>query len=206
MPPPIATSTIAQQAFRLMELSPPSSYDDGSEKALAAAEQYPVALRMVLERADWSFASTWAELPAASLPEGVAADPGMPHFYALPGDIVLLREVGTGCTRWRRDRAGLRADTKAPLPVRYTGMIEAETLLPALVQTATALQLAVLLGPRWLVTQSKMDTLRRDLQIAVQGALRADAAQASPGRYDGLGDQPDWVDEATGWAAGGAWR
>lgn len=202
MPEPIAASTIAAQAFRFMELSPISSFADDSEQAQSAFEQYPLALNTCLEACDWSFASTFAALPPALPGPTVTVDPDLPHLFQLPEDVVVLREVGQGGTRWRRDRAGLRADEPGPLRVRYTGRITDEANLPAMFQTAVALRLAVLLGPRWLGTQSKMDSLRRDADVALKQAMRADARQASTVRYDGLPDQGDWVHEAK---SGGMW-
>lgn len=197
VPDPIAASTIAAQAFRFMELSAISSFGDDTEQALAAQEQYPVAMAQCLEANDWSFASVLAFLPQVTPGPTVAADTNLPYLFALPGDVVTLREVGDGrSTRWRRDRAGLRADEPGPLRVRYTGQIDTEAALPAGFQTAVALRLALLLGPRWLGTSGKMETLRRDADAGLKAAMRIDARQASSARYDGLPDQGDWVQEA----------
>lgn len=198
MPPPVATSTIVQQAFRLMEVSPPSSFDDGSEKALAAEDQYPEALRACLEFADWSFASVLARLSAVTtLPDGVAADPSLPWLYELPGDVLRLREVGMPWpVRWRRDRAGLRADAAGPLTVRYTAAAEDEAGLPADFRDAVAWRLAVMLAPKFLETQAKIEALKRDAERAIKAAARTDAGQASAGRYDDQDEQGDWVAEA----------
>lgn len=205
-PVPIAASTIAAQAFRLMERGPISSFGDDSDQARDAAEQYPLALDACLEAADWSFASVYAELPrVTTLPLTVTADPDLPYLYAMPADIVILREVGDGCTRWRRDRAGLRADDPGPLPVRYTGRIDNEAQLPAMFQTAVSHALAVLLAPRWLGTQAKIEALRRDAQATLKAAMRHDARQSSGARYDGLDEQPDWVSEARSSGYRGGW-
>jgi hypothetical protein len=193
MPAPVSTSSIVAQAFRFLERTPVSSLADDSEEATAAAEQYPVALRHVLERVDWSFASTRRTLSAA---EDLYPDPVLPWLYLLPEDAVKVREVGDVGTRWRIDRDGLRSDAAAPLPVRYTGMIRDETSLPAMVQTALSLRLAWLLGPRFLETQSKIDGLDAQYRDTLKQAAREDARTASPGRYDGLPDQPDWAMEA----------
>ena len=196
VPSPIAVSTIAAQAFRLLELAPISSFDDDSEQAASAAEQYPVALEICLEAADWSFASTWARLPQIVLPDGAPTDPRLPYLFALPGDVLRLREVGDGHTRWRRDREGLWADASGPLFVRYTARLTVEAQMPAGFRDAVAHRLAVLLSARWLTTHSKRDMLARDAERALKLAMRTDARQASDARWDGLPDQPDWVAEA----------
>jgi len=196
MPTPIAASTIVAQAFRFMEASPISSFDDDSEQAQAAREQYPAAMAQCLEEADWSFASTWADLPAAALPAGAAANPDMPYVFMLPGDCVTVQEVGDGDTRWSRDAIGLRADDPGPLSIRYTAMVVNEALLPATFQVAVALHLAVLLGPRWLTSHSKMESLKAAAEVALKKAMRHDARNASQARYDGQEDQGDWVAEA----------
>ena len=196
MPAPIAASTIAAQAFRFMELSPISSYDDDSEQARAASEQYDMAMGHCLEVMDWSFASVLANLPEAVLSPTDAIDPDLPYLYAMPGDLVRLHEVGEIGTKWRRDRQGIRADTPAPLQVRYTAKVTNEAILPATFQTAVALQLALLLAPRWLGTQSKISEIEARAARMLKLAMRQDSQMASSARYDGLADQPDWVTEA----------
>lgn len=197
MPTPAANSAIVAQAFRLMELAPVSSLADDSEKAFAAAEQYPVALDMCLEACDWSFASVEVALPAlAALPADNAANPGLPHSFAMPGLCVALREVGDETTRWRRDRDLLRADCPAPLRVRYTARIENEARLPATFRTAVAWRLAALLAPQWVSVAEKVAALERGADTTLRAAMKQDAQQAGLMRYDGRPDQPDWVAEA----------
>jgi hypothetical protein len=191
-----SANTITAQAFRFMEMGPISSFGDDTEEARSAAEQYPVALEMCLEAADWGFASVYANLPARVSGDAVAGDPALPFLYNVPGDLVRIHEVGDGYTRWRLDRDVLRADMAAPLPIRYTGRIVNEAALPAAFRTVVALHLAVLLGPRWLGTQGKMDALKRDAMDRLKIAMRQTARSASEARYDGLADQGDWVHEA----------
>jgi hypothetical protein len=194
----IATSTIVAQAWRFMELSPISSFDDNTEQARSAAEQYPNALRECLARADWSFASTVASLPEATRPQTVAEDPELPYFFQAPGDTVRLLEVGDPTTRWRRDRDGLRADVPGPLRIRYTALITNETTLPAAFQTAVALRLAMLLGPRWLGTATKLRELDRRFEVELAQTKKQDSRSASGARYDNdLTDSADWAQSAT---------
>lgn len=196
MPLAIAAATIAAQAFRFMELSPISSFDDDTEQAQSAAEQYPNALLHCLEAADWSFASVFANLPQKVPGPLDATDERLPFLYALPGDLISFREVGDRHTRWRVDLLGLRADQAAPLPVRYTCTITNEAKLPATFRTAVSAQLAVLLAPRWLGTSSKIEALKGDAPGYLKAAMRQNTRQASEARYDGLDDQDDWVQEA----------
>jgi len=193
----ISTSTIVAQAFRYMEASPIASFDDASEQAQAAAEQYPNALRLCLEAADWSFASVLVHLPEALLTLGVIADPDLPYAYAPPGDAVRLHEVGDFNTAWRLDRDFLRADDPAPLRLRYTSLDLNEAQMPATFRDAVALRLACLLGARWLTTQSKMQDLESRAQLQLKTAMRQDARTASQQRYDDLAQPDDWVSEAT---------
>ncbi len=199
MPPsPIATSTIVAQAWRFMELSPISSFADDTEQARSATEQYPNALRECLARADWSFASTIANLPEATLPPTVAEDPELAYFFQVPGDLVRLLEVGEPGTLWRRDRDGLRADAPAPLRIRYTAEVTNEAILPAAFQTAVALRLATLLGPRWLGTATKLRELDRRFEMELAQAKKQDSRSASGARYDNdLADSGDWSQSAT---------
>lgn len=198
----LATSHIVSLAFIALEKTPPASFADDSAEAAQALRFYPVALDRSLERGDWAFASTLADLPEMILPDGIARDPALPFAFALPGDALRLREVGEGLVRWREDRVGdiraLRADCAGPLAVRYTARIASETLLPVSFRDAVALQLAVYLAPLFLGTQGKVETLKRDLAEAVKTALREDARTASEARYDGLdpGVSDDWVAEA----------
>ncbi len=197
--PAIAASTIAQQAFREMELSPLNSFDDDSEQAQAAAEQYPEALGLVLETADWSFASVLAELSASDLPLGSAVDATLPYFYAPPGDAVKVRECGPERQniRWRRDRDGLRSEQAPPLRLRYTAMIADETQTSASFRLAVALQLAILLAPRWLGTATKIDALKRNFEMKLKKAQREDARNASDARYDNQPETEDWANGST---------
>ncbi len=195
---PISASTIVAQAWRFMELSPISSFDDDTEQARSAAEQYEDALKFCLERADWSFASTVAQLPRADLPDGVAADPDLPHFFMPPDGLVRLLEVGDDGTAWRLDQAGLRASDPAPLRIRYTRLVTDEARLPAAFKTAVALRLAIVLGPRWLTTQTKIASLKADFKAELGEAKKADSRSASPSRYDDAPDgYVDWANDAT---------
>ena len=198
MAQPIAASSIAQQAFRFLEMAPISSFADDSEEARAAAEQYPHALRMCLEweRADWSFARRLVTLPVATLPEGAAADPDLPYVYAVPGDCVAVQEVIPGDIAWREDGEYLRADEATSLQLIYTYVPAKEDTLPSLFQTAVALQLAVLLGPGFATTRNKVADLNAALEAAVRRAVSADARSASGRRYDGRARTSDWASEA----------
>jgi hypothetical protein len=196
LPSPIAASTIAAQAFRFIELGPISSFADDTEQAQAAAEQYPDAMAQCLERCDWSFASRLAFLPQTLLGPTEAEDPDLPYVYTLPGDLIRLHEVGDDETAWRRDLSFLRADTPAPLRIRYTARPVNETALPATFRLAVSLGLGLLLAPRWLGTQSKIATLESRFEEALAMAMRQDRATASMQRYDGRPMQPDWAQEA----------
>lgn len=195
-PMPIAASTIAAQAFRFMEKSPISSFDDGSEEAQAAKEQYPSALAQCLEAADWSFASRIVFLPPADLPETWEADPELPNLYALPGDLAMIRQVGNGQTAWRRDQNYIWADQPARLRLRYTMFPTNEAALPATFQLAVSLTLAGMLAPRWMPTANKIAALEERAMRSLKTAMRHDARMASPMRYDGGTSQGDWVTEA----------
>lgn len=198
VPSPIATSTIVAQAFRYMEKSPISSFGDDSDEARAAAEQYPTALRMVLEIGDWSFASVLREIPEKNLPASATPDPELPHVYAVPPEALILREVEHGRARWRRDRDFLRVDQGGKVMLRYTADITDETRLPAQVKNVVALQLAVLLAPIYLTTQTKRSQLAEMLREAVVQALRGDAQTASPAGWSATSGQGgDWVRWAT---------
>lgn len=194
----IATSNIVAQAFRYMEMSPISSLGEGSEEAQAAAEQYPNAIAMLLELADWSFASVSRDLAqVADLPAGLAADPDLPFLFSLPGECLSLRQVGDphDLVAWRLEKLYLRADQPGPLRVRFTARITNEDKLPALFRNAVSLQLAALLAPRWVHSHTKTQGLEERLQRSISSALHADARMASPDRME-RGSSHDWVSEA----------
>jgi hypothetical protein len=196
MSTPITASVIAGQCFRLLELSPISSFGDETPQARDAAEQYPLALGSCLSSCDWSFASTVATLPEAQPGVTDAADPNLPYLYKLPADLVKLREVLDPSVRHRIDKLGLRADMSGLLTIRYTAQVDDEASLPATFQTAVAHALALLLAPRWLSTQSKIEALERRTGQMLRKAMQEDARTGSDARYDGLDDQGDWVTEA----------
>lgn len=192
---PIATSTIAAQAFRLMELGPISSFADETPQARDAAEQFPVARRMCLEHGDWSFASQLADLPEVALPDHMQPTARLPHLYRLPADCLIVREV-VGCTDWRLDRDYLRASTAGPLSIRYTADQENESRLPAKFQQALAYRLAAMLSPRWVGAANKAEMLEQAAAQFLAQAMQADTRHASSVRYDGRPEQGDWVCEA----------
>jgi hypothetical protein len=193
----ISTSSIVREAFRLMELDPGSSLADGTAKAIAASEQYPEALRECLEQAEWSFASTIANLAEAVLPDGAIADPELPYLFTLPGDCVRLLSVGDDWTAWRLDAVGLRADDPAPLQIRYTTLISSEAALPATFRFLVALTLAIRLAPMFQTNSTKLEQLRDMAAKHRVLALRQDARTASQQRTDDLSAAGDWVSEAT---------
>jgi hypothetical protein len=192
----IAQSGIAAQAFIYMEMSPISSLADETEKAEAARAVYPQALNMLLEQADWSFASKRRDLLQTEVPANVGLDPTMPYFFKRPADAVILREVGDGHTRWELLTDHLRADVPGPLSVRYTAQIADETRLSAQFRDAVALQLAVLLSGLFVPTHTKRDALARMLQEKTLLALQVDARNASPRPWQMDRDHGDWVREA----------
>ncbi|MBW4972081.1 hypothetical protein KZZ08_00530 [Roseovarius mucosus] len=194
---PIAASTIVNQAFRFIELSPVSSFSDESEEATVALEQYPEALKMALESYDWSFARTLRILPPLVLEAPDVADPDLPHAYKLPADCVALRHIYEGDTfAWRVDAGMIRADRADALTIRYTRATERETDLPSLFRTLVSYQLAVLMSPRFVGSRTKQADLVSNLKDAFTAATRADNHTASQARTDGRSDQGDWSHEA----------
>lgn len=193
----IATSIIVAQAFRYLELAPPSSFGDDSDNARDAAEMYPIAMNSCLAACDWSFASASVSLPPLSeLPNGLATESAYPFHYKLPGDFVKLQQVGDGDVAFRVDADGLlRADADAPLRIRYTRKLTDEAILPADFQDAVAARLACYLGNRDLGTTSKLDRLEQLAEMTLSKAMRGDRGSASSQRYDGRDDEGFWVDE-----------
>lgn len=194
---PFATSTIVIQAFGFLELAHPSSFADDTPEATDALANYELALDLCLEWSDWSFASRMVALPEAALPADTIADPDLPHTFALPGDCVMLRELKQRGVAYRLDERLLRADRPGPLPIRYTRRITNESALPASFRTAVALQLAVLMAPRWLGISTKRDALAQNLQMMREQAGRPDARTASSQPIDDMHPfAPDWVSGA----------
>ncbi len=195
MPEPIATSTIAAQAFRLMELGPISSFADDTPQAQDAAQQYPVARKLCLETCDWSFASRIADLPEAIRPETTPVSTAFPFLFRLPSDCLKVREV-IGCwIDWRLDDDFLRADRAGPLSIRYTADQTNEARFPAMFTEAVSWRLAAMLAPRWVGAANKISLLEQGAERALKQAMRTDARQASAARYDGRPDRGDWVSE-----------
>lgn len=190
MPASIAVSGIAAQAFRLLEMSPISSFGDDSEQGISATDQYPVALDVCLEHGDWSFASQPVQLPAVAEPSG---DPHLEFVYNRPGDFLKMQAVWPKGVRWRMDGDRLRADAPAPLFIRYTRRLTDETRLPGLFRTAVSYRLASFLAPRWTTSLNRSETLRAASDEYLAQAARADRWSASSERYDGEEPEGDWV-------------
>lgn len=180
MPQPISASLIPAQAFVFLQLAPLSSFADDSAEAADAARVYPQALRMVLELAEWSFASRIVQINEAELDGTEQPDPDLPHAYVLPDDCVSLRQIYGLDVAWRLDEPYLRCTEPGPLRIRYTRLITNEARLPATVQTCVALQMATLLAGKYLTTRTKIADLKNDLAEAVSRALRNDGRNASP--------------------------
>jgi hypothetical protein len=202
---PVAASAIAQQAFAELELRPLSSFGDDTPQATEAASALPRARAMVLGGYDWSFARALVNLPAltGSAMEALAADPRLPFAFALPAELEVLRGLHNTaqplCTlAWRREGQTIRADAAA-VSALITRRLEREDLFPATVQHAMALQMAMLMAPRYLTTRSKVADLGQRLAEAVSRARSDDAMSASHHRRDGLSPSigDDWVARVT---------
>lgn len=154
-------------------------------------------MKQCLEAADWSFASQLVALPTAALPENWIIDPTLPNLFKLPGDLVMIRQVGDDVDiAWRRDQGHIWADAPAPLRLRYTKQVTNEAALPAMFQLAVAHALAMLLSPQWMATAAKIDALERRAGMSLKNAMRQDSRMASPMRYDGRPMEGDWATEA----------
>ena len=197
----IAVSGIAAQAFRLMEMSPISSFGDDSEQGISAADQYPVALDMCLEENDWSFASRIVQLPEVI---ETAIDPDLVHAFARPADLVRLLDVYPADVLFRLDASHIRADAAGPLTIRYTQRVSDETRLPGLFKTAVAYRLASLLAPRWTTSMNRAAELYKISEDYIGKAKKSDRLSASGRRFDGRARGDDWVDAATA-PLGGWW-
>ena len=197
MATPIATSNIVAQAFRLMELRAFSSLADDSPQAVAAAQQYPEAINLVLEAYDWSFARKLVTLaPTLTLPDDTVADPDLAGLFTLPADYLTLRRVYPDDLAFRVDQGVLRAAQTTALTILYTAHQDNEDRMPAAFKLAVALQLAVLLAPEWVAARTKRLALQDELKLAVAAARRADGATASHRRLDGRAAVGDWASEA----------
>ncbi|MBY5988214.1 hypothetical protein [Roseovarius atlanticus] len=198
MPDPIENGDVLEQAFILMELEPPSSLDDGSAKATAAAKQLPRAFKIVLESYDWSFARKIHDLPMINLAqENIPVDPDLPYAARLPADCVALRKVYLDTRyRYRVDEDIVRTEVDAPLTVRYTSSDYRLKFMPQTFQQLVAYQLAMMLAPKYVKTRSKREQLRSEMADASYAARSNDAHTASVGRLDGTQDVIDWAQEA----------
>jgi hypothetical protein len=197
MSEPIAASTVAAQAFRMMELAPISSFQDDSPQARAAAEQYPHALDMCLAGYDWSFARHLSRLGlVAELPDTWVEDPELPYLCRLPADCVQLRLVLDEGYAWRRDGEYLRTSSSTGMSIRYTRRITNEKILPSAFQTYLAGQLAALLAPIYVRTAEKISAIERRVATLQQLAIDNDSYSASGHRIDDYPASVDWVSEA----------
>lgn len=179
-----------------MEKGTFSSFGDDSDEARAASEQYEPALKMCLEREDWSFARQLVSLKEILASEIDVIDADLPFGYLTPADMVKLQFVEVG-VKWRLDSELIRADKSGGLTIRYTKLVTNETKLPALFQDAVSHQLAVKLAPDLVTSRTKRNELKADLSAALRDALKNDLQSASLARIDGLPDQPDWAGAAT---------
>lgn len=195
---PVATSTIAQQAFAELGLRPLSSYADAAPEAQAAKDTLVRARDMVLASYDWSCARVTikpAQLTEQASMDALSPDPDLPYAFALPASTLALRHVAPPDARWRREGNVLRCDDAAPR-VLLTQRIEREDALPMAVQYAISLQMAVLLAGRYAPTRTGRADLQAKLREALAVARQGDHVSASPDALDSFGnDLPgsfDW--------------
>ncbi|WP_289150265.1 hypothetical protein [uncultured Salipiger sp.] len=204
MPVAISSSTIARQAFRLMELRPLQTFGESSREAQAATDQYPEALGMQLEAYDWAFARKLYAPALATLPRTEPTDPEFAYTFTLPADLLKIRRVYPAggydgiAVHFRLDGRWLRSD-QAEILIRGTRRIENEAQMPSDFKLAVACQLAVLLSPEFVTSRTKRAELKDDLRLAFDRAKSSDHTSASPSRMDGLPESTsdDWVDEVT---------
>lgn len=191
----VANSTIVSQAFRFMRLTGVSALSDDSRQARAATEQYPIARDMVLESYDWSIARRVAPLAVATVAD-LAADPDLGFAYLLPGDLLKLRHV-YGDPGFRLDGSVIRSSQGEGVTIRYTRRIERENDLSAMLKTAIAYQLGLLLAPEFVSDRTNRVDMANDAARALQAAREADHYSASA-TFPGLGPTQDvgWTDEA----------
>ncbi|MBA85222.1 MAG: hypothetical protein CML69_10855 [Rhodobacteraceae bacterium] len=181
-----------------MEITPPSSLADNSQKARDAQEQYSLALDFCLAREDWSFARKLISLPVVNLPTGEVADPDLPYLHQLPPDLVKFLFPKDRDIKWREDAGGLlRTDTAGTKLVFYTRRAQDETKLPATFQTLVSLTLALRLAPTYSITRAKRKDMNAALDDTLSLAKQEDASSASPQQWDGEDAASDWVSEVT---------
>jgi hypothetical protein len=201
------SSAIIGQALRFMRMPPLRRFAPEAELRSAVADAFGTSIDDCLAAADWSFASTLAILSPAS--PDVVADAALPVIAMLPGDLIRLRQVWPAGARWRIDGSALRADTPAPITIRYTARVTREEVLPASFKTAVALSIAVRLGARWAGGTIDPKGLADMAVLTLKLAMREDSRQAAATRAlpaGGLGygldtgqagDAGDWALEAT---------
>lgn len=193
----IAIEYVLRQAFLFMEMTPPASFDDDSEKANNAATVYDAALDMVLESYDWSFARRVVSLAAHTPDTPDIADPDLPYTVQLPDDCLALRKLYVEShVVWRVDQRMIRLNAKPPITARYTFRNAKEKYLPRTVQIAIAAQLAALLAPKYVTTRTKREALQSTVTDAISAAKTNDAHTASSARIDGQPNSDDWATEA----------
>lgn len=191
MPFDFSTSGVVSMAFRLMEMEAPSSFGDDSREAVAATEQYPVALETCLEHCEWTFASRVARLSQVA-PVPTAVDPELTFEFERPGDLLVIRSLVPLDIVWRLDADRLRTDYAGPIHVRYTARIEDESRMPAQFRSAVAYRLASLLSPFWSTSLNRAQALSDQADEWLTRARRADRGGASPQRWDGRDPAADW--------------
>ena len=186
MTTPIAAATIAQQAFRYIGASTPSSFADDSEETRAATEQFPAAIRECLELRDWRFASSLLRLAKATptAPEWTA-DADLPHAYRLPDGVLVARAIQPRGARWRRDGDYLRCDQDEGVTLRATMLRTDEKNLPAAFRDLVALTLALQLAPRFARDAARIAMIGEQRETALASAIASDQGQATPGPWLG---------------------
>lgn len=177
-----------------MEISPVSSFADGSPQAIALADAYAEARDLVLESYDWSAARVVAVLPPVEV-SGQAADPDLAYTYRLPSDALKLWRV-YGCGSFRQDGRVIRSDTADNLTVRYSRQIEREADLTPTLRAAVAYQLAHMLSPQFVGSRTKRADIEATLERALSVARTNDAHSASAHMLDGDAPDQSWPTEA----------
>ena len=201
--------TICNLALSEMRAPPIAAIDELSKEAQECARAYPICLKLMLERYDWSFATKVA--PLAQLMVNDRASEWQ-YAYTLPADIAKpLRLLPTN--GFRLDMVGgvhfqpfviedgkLYAQDSA-VTLEYSSNDLSEDRMSALFMDALIYSIASRMAVPMRDSRELKGELLKQSEAAIQRAWAADQNR-QPKRHDALNDE---VGSARGWSGLGAY-
>ncbi len=168
---------ICNRALQKLGAKRITSLTQDSPNARACNLAYEVVRDRALESHPWNFAIARAELAAA----GSAPAWGRANSFLLPADFLCLRpdypEDQTLAKDWIIEAGSIYSDDSDPIYIRYTYRVTDPVQMPTLFREYLSTLLALELCEELTQSNTKKESLKTDVKMALADARRSNAFQ-----------------------------